>query len=649
MLRFSLAVILFQMAVVCSALAQTEKPELSAYGALPMISRADISPDGSKVATIANVDGVSYFLLYDASGKPLAKGEIDKLKARSVYFYNDNYVIVTVSETTTTYGFRGEYENSAAFVVNLETLDIQQLLVKTKRLFPAQSGLGRILGKGPKPDTVLMQAFMGGPGSTPSRDLLSVSLDNGRGRVTSRGSNDTIDWFSDGKGSPLIRESYNNKKNLYTIQHFDGDRWQTVYEEEDANVPPLSIRGITPDSTGVVFISTSKRTDGFDELMKMDFEGNVSGPLLAAEGREIDSIYTDAERRVLGVRYSGASPSYDFLDETIAAAYDAMSERLPNATLYLNSWSDDKTKFLYNVFEPSLGDIWLVQDVSTDTVKMIAKNRPSISSQHIGVVLAIEYKARDGLDIPAIVTLPPNSDMDANLPLIVLPHGGPRSYDRLDFDWMAQFFASRGYAVLQPNFRGSTGYGYEFEQAGHGEWGGKMQDDITDGVKALGAAGIADPDRACIVGASYGGYSALVGATLTPELYKCVIAIAPVSDLNRMLSDVKRESGRDHWVIDYWENLMVDGDARRNKLRSISPANFADKVQAPVLLLHGDDDTVVPYRQSQIMRNKLKSAGKDVKIVKLKGEDHWLSVAKTRMQLLEEMDKFVAEHLPVEG
>ncbi|MEL6827440.1 MAG: alpha/beta fold hydrolase, partial [Pseudomonadota bacterium] len=221
-------------------------------------------------------------------------------------------------------------------------------------------------------------------------------------------------------------------------------------------------------------------------------------------------------------------------------------------------------------------------------------------------------------------------------------------YDRFDFDWMAQYFANRGYAVVQPNFRGSTGSGRAFEDAGRGEWGGKMQHDITDGVKALVSAKMIDPDRICIVGASYGGYAALAGAVFTPELYKCAIAIAPVSDLNKMLKDEKKDHGRDHWVISYWEDIMAEGDARRAKLKSISPVNFAENVQAPVLLLHGDDDTVVPISQSTAMRRALDRADKDVELIKLKGEDHWLSVADTRMQTLEAMDAFIAEHLPIQ-
>lgn len=602
------------------------------------------------IATIANGENGSRLIIFSPTGELIKQVGISNMKARGVSFFDDEHAILNVSDTTRTPGFRGEYEFSGSFAVSLENDKVTALLRNTKGLFPAQSGLGRIIGRGSTPDEVLMPAYMGRAGGDPSKHLLKVNLKHGRGIITKKGTAHTIDWFSDDNGNALAREDYNNAKNRYTVEHLDNGKWNTLYEDRDAAIPPISIYGVMPDSSGLVFIALADDDDGFDELLKLGFDGKISGPLLAQDGKEIDIIYTDGNRRVIGVRYSGAEPSYDFLDEKIESAHKFVVERLPYATLYLDSWSGDRSKLLYHMFEATIGDVWLLVDVDTDRMGVLAQNRSGIPVDEIAAVAAITYPARDGLSIPAILTIPPGIalDDDPNLPLIVLPHGGPSSYDRMDFDWMAQYFANRGYLVVQPNFRGSTGYGRAFRDAGRGEWGGKMQDDLTDAVGALAQSGMADKSRVCIVGASYGGYAALAGATFTPDLYKCVIAIAPVSDLNKMLRDEKRQNGSDHWVIDYWEGLMADGDARKAKLKSISPVNFVENVTAPILLLHGDDDTVVPYNQSTVMERALKRAGKQVELVKLKGEDHWLSVADTRMQTLREMDRFIAEHLPVE-
>jgi dipeptidyl aminopeptidase/acylaminoacyl peptidase len=228
------------------------------------------------------------------------------------------------------------------------------------------------------------------------------------------------------------------------------------------------------------------------------------------------------------------------------------------------------------------------------------------------------------------------------LPLIVMPHGGPETYDSVSFDYLAQFFASRGYLVLQPNFRGSDGFGDGHRKAGHGEWGGKMQDDITDGVNLLVKYKWADPNKVCIIGGSYGGYAALAGGAYTPDLYKCVAAIAPVADLASMLAAEKREHGRNSWVYGYWSNLIGDRSKDRARIDAVSPVNAAANFKAPVLLIHGSEDDTVPFNQSVKMEEALKRAGKTVKLVKLKGEDHFLSSSQMRLQALRELDAFVA-------
>lgn len=263
--------------------------------------------------------------------------------------------------------------------------------------------------------------------------------------------------------------------------------------------------------------------------------------------------------------------------------------------------------------------------------------------------MSVEFKARDGLSIQTILTMPPDHDPQADeaLPAILLPHGGPAHYDRFDFNWIAQYFANRGYAVVQPNFRGSEGFGKAFEQAGDGEMGGKMQDDLTDAVGALSQAGLIDANRVCIIGGSYGGYAALAGVTFEPALYQCAVAIAPLSDLEFWLGDQKRVHGRNDWVLSYWERKILGDNPAARDLYALSPINFAEEVTAPVLLLHGDDDTVVPIHHSIGMQRALERAGKQVQLIRLKGEDHWLSVADTRMQTLREMDRFISENLPL--
>ena len=627
---------------------QAEPIPLEAYGQLELVQSADISPDGAHIAIIANVDGLARLMVFDANFKLVNGLNISKLKARSVSFYDNEHVILRVSETNRVYGYRGEFEFSAALAINIaKDAKPVQLLRDVRNLHPAQSGLGKIVGNGTKDNYVMMPAYIKAS-NTSNLGLVHVNLKTGRGRMFSAGLSNTIDWFVTDQGRPLVQEVYDNQRDRYTIRKFDGRSSETFYRRDDVKIPPISISGVLPDESGLVFVDVDSTEQGFDQLMQMDFEGEISGPIIASEGREIDIIYKDRNRKVLGVRFATMIPEYQFLDPALQVAVDRLQARFPGVSLYLDSWAEDRSKLLYRVFDASIGDAWLIQNVNTDEVEYLTTNRPDIPTDKLGAIYAIEYKARDGLTIPAILTLPAGQELqDSSRPLIVLPHGGPRSHDTMDFDWMAQFFSNRGYAVLQPNFRGSTGFGYAHMKAGEGEWGKKMQDDISDGVKEMIRAGYASKTDVCIIGASYGGYAALAGAVFTPELYRCVIAIAPVSDLNEMLREGKKRYGSNHWVVSAWESRMADGDARRERLRQVSPVNFADQVEAPVLLLHGDDDTVVDIRQSKLMERALKRADKSVKLVTLKGEDHWLSVQETRVELLREIEGFLAQHMPV--
>ena len=260
-------------------------------------------------------------------------------------------------------------------------------------------------------------------------------------------------------------------------------------------------------------------------------------------------------------------------------------------------------------------------------------------------VRPVTYAAGDGLQIHAYLTLP---DRAAHrLALVVLPHGGPAVRDTAEFDWWSQALAAQGYAVLRPNYRGSNVDEHLLE-AGFGQWGRKMQTDLSDGVSYLARQGIVDPSRVCIVGGSYGGYAALAGVTLQPTVYRCAVSVAGISDLAHMLRWENRGGIEDRYATRYWDRFWGVSGSTDPRLDAISPVKHVDAVRAPVLLIHGRDDTVVPYEQSQIMFDALRSEKKDVELVTLKKEDHWLSSGDTRLQMLQATVAFLQAHDPPE-
>jgi dipeptidyl aminopeptidase/acylaminoacyl peptidase len=259
------------------------------------------------------------------------------------------------------------------------------------------------------------------------------------------------------------------------------------------------------------------------------------------------------------------------------------------------------------------------------------------------MVKPVAFNAADGTPLTGYLTIPNVAD-PKNLPLVVFPHGGPAARDELEFDWWAQAMASRGYAVLQVNYRGSSGFGRKFLEAGYGEWGRKMQTDLSDGVAWLASQGTVDPKRVCIAGASYGGYAALAGAALQPGVYRCAVSVSGPSELGRMVAWARENHSLT--AQRYWLRFMGADGVHDQALADISPADHAGAVTAPVLLIHGRDDAVVPFEQSQIMADALRRAGKTVDLVPLDHEDHYLSSGATRLQMLRAVIDFLQKNNP---
>lgn len=337
-----------------------------------------------------------------------------------------------------------------------------------------------------------------------------------------------------------------------------------------------------------------------------------------------------------------------FADPMRAARFEAARKAFPGYRFHLVSMTDDLKRMLVMTDggdDP--GTYWLV-DISTGAAKIVAYARPGIKARDVGATRRYSYKAADGLELDGVLTLPPGPSRK-NLPIVVMPHGGPIGIrDQVGFDFWAQAFASRGYAVFQPNYRGSSGKGMEFERAGYKEWGRKMLSDIADGLHALAADGVVDPRRACIVGGSYGGYAALAGVTLQHGLYRCAVSLAGISDMSSHVQRLHDLYGAGS-AASRWERKALGlGEADAPSLDDISPLRKAASVTVPVLLIHGTDDTIVPIDQSRKMEAALKAAGKSVEFVTLQGDDHWLSRGDTRLTMLKASVEFVQRNNPAD-
>ncbi|MGH8223986.1 MAG: alpha/beta hydrolase family protein, partial [Woeseiaceae bacterium] len=324
-------------------------------------------------------------------------------------------------------------------------------------------------------------------------------------------------------------------------------------------------------------------------------------------------------------------PKLDAMQKAIVKAF-------PGRDALVFDRSADYKRIVARVENASNPPVYYLVDFGKGTADIIGEAYPGLADTALGTLEFLSYRTVDGYEIPAYLTLPPGRE-PKNLPLVVFPHGGPYARDDAGFDWWAQFLVSRGYVVLQPQFRGSTGFGAELYRAGHKQWGRGMQEDISAGVRYLVAKGLVDPARVCIVGASYGGYAALAGAAFTPDLYACAASINGIADIPHMSGFIREKGGDDS----SWRDRI--GDPSDKDVIAFSPSRSIDTIKAPILLVHGANDTVVPVSQSENFARLLEQKGKHHTYVVLPGEDHWLSSSDSRLKLLEALDAFLATHL----
>ncbi len=639
------ASILVPNMIVASASAQELAP-LEAYGSLPQISLVVISPDGNRMARRQADSSQDRIVVYDFQESDfINSADADAVNPRSLFFAGNNNLLLIVGRTVRAQKVRGAFDYSAAYDFNLRNGEIHSLMRRAK-IFPYQSGLGRVISVDEEDHSVFIPAFRKTRSNEdPSYGIFHYKLDGQTETTVEYGKTDTVDWFMNSRSEALVREDFDQSKDLHQIWRVDSKKDQLLYELE-TDIPEISLVGMNSDFSALVLLTTNLETNS-DQYYHMSIDdGSISEPILERKNTQVSHVIKDLSRVVLGVAYAGFFPSYHFFDEELNARVQSIQAGFPNTSTRLVSWSSDKSKLVFYVEGKwTSGQYLLIDSRQPGEISAIGVARPEIDESRIADVYVHEYEARDGLKIPALVTAMQDIYETGNAPLILMPHGGPSSHDVFGFDWMAQYFASRGYVVLQPQFRGSDGFGPTFELAGRGEWGRKMQSDLDDGVQYLIEKGVVDEDRVCVVGSSYGGYAALAAGAFSPQMYKCIVSLAGVSDLHAMLESERSEHGKDHWVFSYWQDQVGSELADRGFLRSISPVRHAENFQAPVLLLHGKDDTVVLIEQSRKMRKALKKAGKVVVYKELKGEDHWLTQADTRTEALRAMADFIEEHL----
>jgi len=624
-----------------------DPPPLAAYGRLPDIEDMALSNDGSHLAAIMSIKGERVVVLMTSKLETLRMMRLDDAKVRSMDWIGDDVLMVVVSHTET---LGPEYvSNQTEFWHAL--------------ILPADASKEQVMVF--EKDPTILNAIFGTHGlrHVDGRWLAYfTAIERKRG---------VRNYYIDGEPMLFAVDPVQNKRTRIATTASQGEGTNWMLDSQGKVAATLSIQlltgswqikapggrvlvqGTSPKGdVGLVALGKDGDTLIFSELddeksqtmwREVRLDGN--GPITEfGTADEFDRLYTDRETgRLIGFRRANGSGGPTFYAAKHQAVVEQIYRAFPGLDVTMINWTPDFSRVLVRTNGNHDSGTWYLVDMAQMRANALGYEREAIGPEWVGTISTVEYKAGDGLDLDGILTLPPGREAKG-LPLVMLPHGGPHAYDDEVFDWWAQAFASRGYAVFQPNFRGSTNRDEAFMRAGFGQWGRAMQTDISDGLAELAKRGIVDPKRACIVGASYGGYAALAGVTLQQGLYRCAVAVAPVADLSQLFSDEFKDNGRTGML----RRSLLEELGPRSGFDAVSPRRFADRADAPILLIHGRDDTVVPFPQSERMADALKAAGKPVRLVEMREEDHWLSRANTRLQMLEEAVAFVQQHNPAD-
>jgi len=635
-------------------------PPVEAFGRKPAMKDVDINPAGTRLAWIEDDGKTARIIIHDiATSKALRTiGTEPKTKLWGVKWANDETLLVDESITRTLNLDQRITEELQRWVAVDASGGTDRLLLMRDGYREWVSGLSIIRAHTAKPGKIYMSTWdwleskhreeIGSRLSGRRKDsgwvhnAYEVDLKSGNGRMIASGTQFTAQWLIDDAGSLLVRAEYDPKNDDYEILIKQGMSWRRLYKSTDCDT--LSLHSFTKDKSAVLAVG---RTCGdvHSKVWSIPLDGTPMKALFEDAALEVDELYTDPhDGTLLGVALGGPDQPSRWFDAQAERRIKGLQKSFGARWVTPISRSADSQRVIAKVEDNTHPPIYYLVDFGAKKADILNESYPLLVGVDLATVRDFNYEARDKYALMAYLTVPHGAN-EKNLPLVVMPHGGPESRDEPGFDWLAQFLASRGYAVLQPQFRGSTGFGQAHADAGRHQWGLRMQDDVTDGVRALIDQGIADPKRVCIVGWSYGGYAALAGATFTPDLYACAASIGGISDLPDLVGfDSKNGGGRESNSFAYVREHI--GAPTDPQVIAKSPARFASAVRAPILLIHGVDDTVVPINQSQHMARALRAAGKKVELIELPGEDHWMMTSSaSRIRTLTELDSFLWKHI----
>ena len=604
----------------------------------PKIAGAQISPDGEYISFLKPYKGVRNIYV-KKRGEPFEEAipvTADDRPVSGYFWSQDSQYILYVQD-------KGGNENFHVYAVDPEAEPNQKTGVPTAKDLTPMEGIRAQIYSVPEntPDKILVGL---NNRDASYHDVYEVSISSGQRELLFKNTQKLSGYTFDRKGD-LRLASRQTEDGGTEILRYEQDTFKRIYKVGfEENAYPYRFH---KNNEQVYFVTNKGEDVDLTRLMLMDPQTGETQMVEKDPEGEVDfggAFFDDQTEKLQATIYTGDRQRIYPKTQEMKRMLSFLRDELPDGELSFRSTSEDMRYIVVGVSrDVDPGSVYLY-DTKKQTVELLYNSRPKLNSQYMAHMKAIRYEARDGMEIPAYLTLPKGVEHQ-DLPVVMLIHGGPWARDTWGYNAYAQFLANRGYAVLQPNFRGSTGYGKEFLNAGNKEWGrGKMQHDISDGVKYMIDQGYADPDRIGIYGGSYGGYATLAGLTFTPELYDAGVSYVGPSNLLTLLNSLPP----------YWEPIKKMFYKRvgnpntkegRKELKEDSPLFFADNIDDPLLVIQGANDPRVKKQESDQIVVAARENNVDVKYLVAENEGHGFRQENNRLVVAAAMEEFFAKHL----
>ena len=626
----------------------------------PTTNQARLSPDGKRVAFLRDYNGRASLHVAELDKEKLTRLDVGEAtlvndaqkEVASFRWVGNDRLVITTAVWNSIYGVvAANWDGGQA--VPISGYEDNRISLNGGKLFATEV----IHDFQDKDRSILMLDRHEDGGGSPNRpDILKVDTLSGNVFTLLKNPGEVTRWGLDFNGVPRLGILAHGEQSGAIYRETEQAPWRTILPLEnraggqirpvgfDAASGRIFVSALTAEKRWTIFpLDPATGVMGAPLLQDPEYDivserlGDVAGVTLSG------AILSRKKQTLVGIRFYKEAPRVKWFDREFAGYQSAVDHAMPDTVnLFVNSSTDEKRMLWYAFSDQNPGEYFIL-DNEKHALKLLAPRMGWVKPAQMAPMLNVKYHARDGLLIHGYLTVPAGQELK-NLPLVVMPHGGPWVRDLWGFDPLIQLLANRGYAVLQMNYRGSPGYGEELFRSARRQIGRQIQDDIEDATRWAIAAGVADPKHIAIMGASYGGYSTLFGLGHNPELYRCGVSLAGVTDWPDIFDD--RRNDPDYKAANkYWRREIGDPDKDRAMLQSISPVNFADRITAPVLIIQGKEDRTVPQNQAKLMIAALEKTGRKPESLFVPNLGHSWGNEKQRIEIFKRVIAFLETNL----